>query len=159
MCTLYCGLLLDTEVLVVWTKSVRENKSSWKPSLRAPNSSPAIHLPQIWLATPNRSQPKAFKGHHCSACMRQNKSKWAKLPGKINFYLGLPRVSICLQSGQGNVLVGTKSHLQSVNHLTLEQTSEACLILVLWNCSLLSRDQKGKVEKPDQRKKSSLLVP
>lgn len=149
MCTMYCGLLPDTKVLVVWTHSDREYKMSWKLSMRAPDSLPAIHLPQIWLVIPNRSQPKAFRGHHCSACMRQNKSDWAKLPGKIHFHLGLPRVSICLQSGQGCVLVGTNSHLQSVNHLTLEQTSEICLMLVLRNCSLLSCDQKGKVEKPD----------
>lgn len=120
-------------------KSDRENKASWKLSMRDPSSLPGIHLPQIWLVIPNRSQPKAFQDHHFSACMRQNNSDWAKLPGKINFYLGLPKVSICLQSGQGDVLVDRNSHLQSVNHLTPEQTSkmfDACplklLISLLW---------------------------
>lgn len=94
MCTIYYGLLLDTEVLVVWIQSDRENKASWKLSMRAPTSLPGIHLPQIFLVTPNRSQPKAFQDHHFSACLRQSNSDWAKLTGKIHLYLGLPRVSI-----------------------------------------------------------------
>lgn len=88
--------------------------------MRAPTSLPGIHLPQIFLVTPNRSQPKAFQDHHFSACLRQSNSDWAKLTGKIHLYLGLPRVSICLQSGQGDVLVERNSHWQSVNHLALE---------------------------------------
>lgn len=142
----YCGLFLDTEVLVVWTQSDRENKASWKLSMRAPDSLPGIHHPQIWLVIPNRShfsRPSFLSMH-------ETKQQWLGKAASENSFLSRPPQGQHLSLiWSGRCPGGEKQPPAKCESSHPGADIKNCLMLVLWNCSFLSCDQQGKVQKPD----------